>query len=141
MTDIVQELTIEVPPEHVFQALTVPTGIAGWWANHVTAEQKIGSISEIRFENGNVFHMEITDLEIGKKVYWRVQLSPHDWEGSTVTWDLASIPEGTRLIFGQHNLTVGKSGYRIEETRAGWEYFLASLKAYLETGKGTPYVY
>jgi hypothetical protein len=46
-----------------------------------------------------------------------------------------------RLLFGQHDLMVGSTGYSIEETRAGWEYFLGSLKSYLETGKGTPYVY
>ncbi len=85
--------------------------------------------------------MEITDLEVGKKVHWRVRLSPHDWEGSTITWDLTPISKGTKLLFGQHDLMVGDTGYSIEETRAGWEYFLLSLKSYLETGKGTPYVY
>jgi hypothetical protein len=28
-----------------------------------------------------------------------------------------------------------------EPTREGWEYFLGSLKSYLETGKGTPHTY
>ncbi len=141
MSDIVQELTIEATPENVFHALTLPDGITGWWSNHVTAEPVVGSLTEIRFENGGVFKMEITDLEVGKKVHWRVRLSPHDWEGSTITWDLTPISKGTKLLFGQHDLFVGDTGYSIEETRAGWEYFLGSLKSYLETGKGTPYVY
>jgi len=34
---------------------------------------------------------------------------------------------------------VAAAGY--EQTRAGWEYFLRSLTSYLETGRGTPYVY
>lgn len=141
MSDIVQELIIEATPENVFDALTLPDGIAEWWSNHVTAEPKVGSLNEIRFENGGIFKMEITDLEAGKKVYWRCRLSPHDWEGSTITWDITPISKGVRLLFGQHNLTVGDTGYSIEETCAGWEYFLESLKSYLETGKGTPYVY
>jgi uncharacterized protein YndB with AHSA1/START domain len=140
MSDIVQELTIEATPENVFYALTRPVGITGWWSNHVTAEPKVGSLTEVRFESG-VMKMEITDLEVGKKVHWRVRLSPHDWEGSTITWNLTPISKGTRLLFGQHDLMVGDTGYSIEETRAGWEYFLGSLKSYLETGKGTPYVY
>ena len=81
MSDIVQELTIEATPENVFYALTLPDGITGWWSNHVTAEPVVGSLTEIRFENGGVFQMEITDLEVGKKVHWRVRLSPHDWRG------------------------------------------------------------
>jgi uncharacterized protein YndB with AHSA1/START domain len=141
MSDIVQELTIEATPENVFHALTQPGGIAGWWSNHVTTKPQVGSLTEVRFENGGVFQMEITDLEAGKKVHWSVRLSPHDWEGSTITWDLMPISQGTRLLFGQHDLFVGPTGYSIEEARAGWEYFLLSLKSYLETGKGTPYVY
>ena len=142
MPDIVQELIIEATPENIFHALTLPDGIAGWWSNHVTAEPKIGSLVEVRFENGGVFKMEITDLAVGKKAYWKVRLSPHNWEGSTITWDISPISkETTKLLFGQHNLIVGDTGYSIEEGRAGWEYFLESLKSYLETGKGTPYVY
>jgi uncharacterized protein YndB with AHSA1/START domain len=140
MSDIVQELTIEATPENVFHALTRPIGIAGWWSNRVTAEPKVGSLTEVRFESG-VMKMEITDLEVEKNVHWSVRLSRHDWEGSTITWDLTPISKGTRLLFGHHDLTVGATGYSIEETRAGWEYFLGSLKSYLETGKGTPYVY
>lgn len=141
MTDIVQELTIEATPENVFHALTEPDEIAEWWSNHVTAERKVGSFTEVRFENGGVMKMEITDLEVGKNVHWRCRLSPHNWEGSTITWDLTPISKGAKLLFGHHNLTVGDTSYSIEETRAGWEYFLLSLKSYLETGKGTPYVY
>ena len=120
--------------------LTTPDGIAVWWSNLVTAEPEVGAFTEVRFESG-IMKMEITDLEVGKKAHWKVRLSPHDWEGSTITWDLTPISEGTRLLFGQHNLTVGATGYSIEETRAGWDYFLVSLKSYLETGKGTPYLY
>lgn len=141
MPEINKELTIDATPENIFHALTTSDGIAGWWSNHVIAEPKVGSLTEVRFENGGVFHMEITNLEVGRKVYWSVKLSPHDWEGSTITWDLTPTSQGTKLHFGQHNLFVGPTGYSIEEGSAGWDYFLASLKSYLETGKGTPYVY
>ncbi len=140
MSDIIQELTIEATPENVFHALTLSEGINGWWSNHATAEPRLGSITEVSFVD-EVMKMEVIDLEVGKKVHWKVRLSPHDWEGSTITWDLTATPKGTRLLFGQHNLFVGTTGYSIEKTRAGWEYFLRSLKSYLETGKGTPYVY
>ena len=141
MPDISQELTIETKPQAVFEAITSPEGISGWWSNHVNATPKVGSVVEVRFENGGVFKMEITELEVSEKVYWKVRLSPHNWEESTITWDITPTSNGTRLLFGQHDLRVGATGYTIEETQAGWEYFLASLKSYLETGKGTPYLY
>ena len=124
MSEIVQELMIETTSENVFHALTRLEGIAEWWSNHVVAEPVVGSLTEVRFENGGDFQMEITDLEVGKKVHWRVRLSPHDWEGSTITWDLTPISNGSRLLFGQHSLFVGPTGYSIDEARVGWEYFL-----------------
>ncbi len=137
MSDITQELTAE----SVFYALTLPDRIAEWWSNHVTAALKVGALTEVRFENGGVFELKITDLEVGKKVYWKVMLSPRNWEGSTITWDITPISSGAKLLFGQHDLFVGDTGYSIEETYTGWQYFLLSLKSHLEAGKGTPYVY
>lgn len=116
MSDIIQELMIEATPENVFHALTLSEGINGWWSNHVTAEPRLGSITEVRFVN-EVMKMEIIDLEVGKRVHWKVRFSPHNWEGSTITWDLTPTSKGTRLLFGQHNLFVGATGYSIEETR------------------------
>ncbi len=85
--------------------------------------------------------MEITELEVGKKLDWKVRCAPHNWEGSTITWDLTPTSNGTRLLFGHHDLTVNSTRYSTEQTRAGWEYFLESLKSYLESGKGAPYTY
>jgi uncharacterized protein YndB with AHSA1/START domain len=139
MTDILQELTIEATPEEVFHAIALPEGVTKWWANRVTAELKVGSLTEIGFDNGEVMKMEVTELEMPKKVYWKVKFAPHNWEGSTITWDLSNVSEGTKLRFGHHDLVAGKTGYGTEQTRAGWEYFLGSLKSYLETGEGIPY--
>lgn len=141
MPDIAQELAIEASPEAVFQAITRPDEITRWWANQVVAEATVGSLAELRFDNGEVMTMEIIDLAVGKKVSWLVRQAPqyaHLWEGTTITWDLARASTGTRVRFGQHGFAVVNDGY--EQTRTGWDYFLGSLKSYLETGTGTPYV-
>jgi hypothetical protein len=44
----------------------MPDGITGWWSNHATAEPKVGSLTEVRFENGGIFKLEIIDLEVGR---------------------------------------------------------------------------
>ena len=140
MPDIVQELTIEAAPEKVFNALTRQEELAQWWTNHVTAVPKVGSIAEFSFNNGAVvFRMEIAELNPGKRVHWIVRHGPPHWEGTDVTWDLSPVGGGTKLLFGHHGFAVGNAAY--EETPGGWQYFLGSLKSYLETGKGTPHVY
>lgn len=140
MSEIALDLTIRATPEDVFHAIAEQDGITRWWANRVRAEPRVGAITEIRFDNGEVMEMEVTACAVGQTVQWRVRVAPHDWEGSTITWDLTATSNGTKLRFGQHDLVVGTTGYRIEQTRAGWEYFLGSLKSYLETGRGTPYL-
>jgi uncharacterized protein YndB with AHSA1/START domain len=140
MPDIAQELTIEATPEKVFNALTQQDELAQWWTNHVTAEPKVGSIAKFSFDNGAVvFQMEIAELNAGKRVHWIVRHGPPHWEGTDVTWDLSPVESGTKLLFGHHGFAVADASY--EETAQGWQYFLGSLKSYLETGKGTPHTY
>jgi uncharacterized protein YndB with AHSA1/START domain len=138
---IEREIIIPAAPEQVFHALTQPDGLTGWWANQAIAAPIRGTVIELHFDNDETMQMEIADLEVGKKVHWLVQIAPHDWEGSTITWDLQPVSAGTQLLFCHHDLVEGKSGYGIAQTRAGWDYFLQSLQRYLETGKGTPYRY
>ncbi len=141
MPDIAQELTIKAPAETVFAAITQGDKITRWWANHAVAEPTVGSRIELRFDNGEVMIMEIFDLTAGKDVSWLVRQAPqyaHLWEGTTITWDLAPALTETTLFFGHHGFAVDDTGYK--QTRSGWDYFLTSLKSYLETGIGTPYV-
>lgn len=138
MVDILQELTIKATPDEVFTAITQHDELTQWWANHVIAEPKVGTVAEFRFDNGEVMKMEITKLDAGKNVNWLVRQAPY-WEGTTITWDLTPITNGTKLLFGHRGFRMSDAAY--EQTRTGWEYFLGSLKSYLETGKGTPYVY
>ena len=138
MSDILQEVTIEALPEKVFNAITRQDELVQWWTKHVTAEPKVGSIAEFRFDNGAVvFKMEIAELDAGKRVHWIVREGPPHWEGTTVTWDLSPIKNGTQLLFGHHGFATVEAAY--EQTREGWEFFLGSLKSYLETGKVTPH--
>jgi hypothetical protein len=53
-----------------------------------------------------------------------------------VIWQLEPIPNGTRLLFTHDGFIEYDEAY--EQTRGNWDYFLDSLKSYLETGKGTP---
>ncbi len=140
MADIAQEVLIKADPKEVFAAVALPEGLTSWWANQVTGTLEVGTITEIRFDNGEVMKMEISELEVGKTLHWHVRSAPHGWEGSSITWDLTPFAGGTRLSFGHRNLTVNTSGYSVEQTRMGWEYFLKSLQSYLEEGEGMPYV-
>jgi len=135
MPAIVKELTITAPPESVFNALTQQDEITKWWANEATARPEVGSLSEFRFNGGFVLKFEVTELSNAEKIHWLLRQGPPPW-GTSVTWQLTPDQNGTHLLFTHDGFTQIDKVY--EQTRGNWEYFLNSLKSYLETGKGTP---
>jgi uncharacterized protein YndB with AHSA1/START domain len=139
MITIVKELTIEAPPQRVWAALTQPNEIGHWWTNDLNATPEVGSLAEFRFgEWGDfVLRFEVAELERDKKVHWIYRFgSVAQWAGTSITWQLEPFHNGTRVIFTHGEFVKKDEVY--EQTRGNWNYFLASLKSYLETGKGTP---
>ena len=140
MPSIVKELTIEAALQRVWDALTQSEEIGQWWTNDLNVTPEVGSLAEFRFgEWGeSVFRFEIAELDQNKKVHWITRQGPSTghWKGTSVTWRLTPVHGGTQVVFNHDGFAQADRRYEI--TRAWWEHFLASLKSYLETGKGTP---
>jgi uncharacterized protein YndB with AHSA1/START domain len=138
MAAIVEELTIEAAPQRVWDALTQPDELAGWWTDDLSVTPEVGSLAEFRFSQGTfIVQFKVAELDQDKKVHWisRRGPAPH-WEGTSVTWRLTPVHNGTQVVFNHNGFAQVDARY--EMTRAWWEHFLVSLKSYLETGKGTP---
>jgi uncharacterized protein YndB with AHSA1/START domain len=136
MSAIVEELTIEAAPQRVWGAITQQDEIVQWWADEARVKPEVGSLAEFHFRQGAfVMQFEVAELDQDEKVRW-ISKSPPQWAGSSVTWQLTPVHNGTKLVFTQDGFAQFDEGY--ERTRGAWVYFLDSLKSYLETGKGTP---
>jgi uncharacterized protein YndB with AHSA1/START domain len=136
MSAIVEELTIEAAPQRVWGAITQQDEIVQWWAYEARVKPEVGSLAEFRFRQGAfVMQFEVAQLDADEKVRW-ISKSPPQWAGSSVTWQLTPVHNGTKLIFTHDGFAQVDEGD--ERLRGAWVYFLASLKSYLETGKGTP---
>lgn len=137
MSAIVKERTIAAAPGSVFNALTQQDEIAHWWTNDLRAKPEVGSLAEFRFFQGAfVLQFEVAELDAGEKVHWILRQGPAQWAGTSVTWQLTPVQNGTKLFFTHDGFAQVDEAY--EQTRGNWEYFLDSLKSYLETGRGTP---
>ena len=138
MSAIVEERTIAAAPGRVFKALTHQDEIAHWWTNDLSAKPEVGSLAEFRFTRwgAGVLQFEVAELDAGEKVRWISRQGPPQWAGTSVTWQLTPVQNGTKLVFTHDGFAQVDEVY--EQTRGNWEYFLDSLKSYLETGKGTP---
>lgn len=139
MAAIVEERTIAAAPQRVFSALTKPDEIGGWWTNDLNAAPEEGTLAEFRFGDWgeSVLRFEVAELDQDKKVHWIHRRSPAaQWAGTTITWQLTPVQNGTKAVFTHDGFAQVDQVY--EQTRRNWAYFLDSLKSYLETGKGTP---
>ena len=137
MPAIVKEVTIAATPESVFNALTQQDEIVRWWAEEAQVKPEVGSLGEFRFRPpAGVLQFEVAELNAGENVRWISRQGPPHWAGTSVTWQITPDQNGTKLLF-THDGFAQVDG-RYEQTRRNWEYFLESLKSYLETGKGTP---
>ncbi len=102
MPAIVKELTIAVAPESVFNALTKPDEIGGWWTNDLNATPEVGSLAEFRFGEwgDSVLRFEVAELDAGKKVHWIHRRSPvAQWAGLSATG-----PGSSSLMMGSPRL-------------------------------------
>ena len=137
MSAIVEELTIEAAPQRVWGAITQPDEIVRWWAEEARVKPEVGSLGEFRFRPpAGILQFEVAELDEGAKVRWISRQGPPHWAGTSVTWQLTPIHNGTRVVFTHDGFAQVDKVY--EQTQGNWQYFLASLKSYLETGKGTP---
>ena len=134
MSAIVEEITIAAAPQRVFNAITWQDEIMQWWAQEARVKPEVGSLGEFSFRQGAfTIQLEVTELEQDEKVCWISRQVPSQWTGTSVTWQIAPVHEGTQVTFAHDGFAQVD-----EQIRQNWIYFLASLKSYLETGQGTP---
>lgn len=140
MAAIVIERTIATAPERVFQALTQSDGIGHWWTNDLNIKPEVGSLAEFRFGEWGEFRLrfEIAELDC-EQIRWLARPGgPSHWAGTSVTWRLIPLQNGTKVSFTHEGFAQQVDEAYLGPVRGNWNYFLDSLKSYLETGKGTP---
>lgn len=138
MLAIIKELTIAATPGQVFSALTQQHTIAQWWTSDLNIKPEVGTLADFRFQKWGAgsLQFEIIELDPDENVAWKSRKGPVQWAGTYVTWRLSPAEQGTKLVFTHDGFTLVDNVYK--QTRGNWEYFLISLKSYLETGTGTP---
>lgn len=137
MANILHQLTIEVSPERVYEAITHQDGLANWWTRDTVAEAKTGAIAEFGFKNREVvFKMRIDLLDPNKKVMWQCLGGSPEWEDTRLSFALAENPNGTAVRFSHRGWKSTEGIFPV--CNYDWGRYLSSLKSYLETGKGAP---
>jgi uncharacterized protein YndB with AHSA1/START domain len=135
--DYQSQMTLAAAPEVVFEALTTTAGLAGWWTP-VTGDGLAGGELTFSFGPESQAVMRVDAAEPGVGIRW-TNLACHveDWVGTTVHFGIEATPGGgTELRFRHVGLTPRLECY--SDCKSGWDHFIPSLRAYVETGTGNP---
>jgi len=145
MEKIETSIEIHAAAAAIYRALTTLEGQRGWWTSDCEVGDAVGQESVFRFDPmGEAHgHMEmrfrIDRLDADRTVAWTCvgQRNNPDWQDTRLTFTLT--PSG-----GKTRLDLVHSAWRertvvYDACVAGWTHFMQSLKAYAETGTGTPH--
>jgi len=135
------EVDVEAPRDRVFAALTTLDGLAGWWASTVGGSTAIGADLVLGFQGVDeeiVLRVDVATRPSSVAWTCRLHSGLPEWRNTRIAFDLTERPDHTTLLSFQH---VGLIP-RLEcyaDCEIGWDHFLHSLAAYVETGSGMPF--
>lgn len=123
--------------DQVFDALTTLEGLSAWWTT-ATGNPTPGGDIVFVFGPGSEAAMHVDSAERGVGVRWTTTACMlEDWVGTSQHFDLEPLPAGgTAINFRHAGLTPRLHCY--DDCKNGWDHFIPSLRAYLETGTGNP---
>jgi uncharacterized protein YndB with AHSA1/START domain len=127
---------IDVRPQEVYAAITSQEGLRGWWTRRAIAAPEVGHVNKYPFSSGDYNEMRVVSLQDGSRVEWECVEGSPEWVGTKVVFELGATDDGTRLDFTHADWGADTPFFRM--CRKAWEWYMASLKQYCETGMGTP---
>ena len=135
--DYQSQLTLSASADAVFDALTTTEGLSAWWTP-VTGNGLAGGELTFSFGPGAKAVMRVDAAEAGVGVRWtNVACVVEDWVGTTLHFDIETLATGgTELRFRHAGLTPRLECFT--DCQSGWDHFIPSLGAYIETGVGNP---
>jgi uncharacterized protein YndB with AHSA1/START domain len=87
-----RQITLDVPADEVWSALTEAERLAEWFANDVEFDAREGGRAAFRWDNGEERTAVVEEVDPGRHLTLR-------WEddGGLVTLELEPVPDGTTL--------------------------------------------
>ena len=131
MADLMHQIPISASEDKVYAALATQTGLRGWWTGDTKADEKVGGKAEFGFDKRKfVIRMSIEALHPGKQVVWTCHGDNPEWNGTTLTWNIAREEGATMLRFTQSGWKAVTDFYAM--CNSTWGELMYRLKDYVE---------
>jgi uncharacterized protein YndB with AHSA1/START domain len=137
-TDYQKTLRMQATPEALFEALTTASGLSSWWTTTVGSGD-VGGELQFSFDPPEPCVMRVDRANRPATVEWTVTSCDFlpDWVGTRPAFTITPVEGGgTELRFRHYGLN--QELECIDMCTRGWDFFLESLRQYVEVGRGTP---
>ena len=118
-----------------------------WWTVDSNKAFNIGDILTVRFGEPYFMSMEVEKTILNKLLVWKVVganmfiesggTNNDEWVGTKIQWKISESESGSEVSLFHEGLVPSFECY--DTCKNGWDYFLGSLKAFLDTGNGSPH--
>ncbi len=130
--DIHHEMIIHNTPQRVYEAITIADNLAVWLGAPVVCRTEVGSVIEVQFPN-RTMKLEISELEAGRRVQWRVIEPMWPVEGinqvQVITWTLEPYEVNTLVSFRMEGWPRDDGVYASVSYK--WASLMMRLKVYM----------
>jgi uncharacterized protein YndB with AHSA1/START domain len=139
--DYARRVAFRSAPERVFEAVATLEGIAGWWTPLVGGSPTRGASVQLRFEGlRERIVLRVDGADRPSSVRWTCveHTGLEEWAGTRMHFEIAARgDQGSELCFRHEGLAPKLECY--ETCELGWDHFLGSLAAYVDSGRGEPF--
>lgn len=137
-------ITVAAAPQEAFDAIT---DVAGWWGRITGSTVAVGDEFVYVVPGLHYSGFRVTEFAPPHRTSWLVTGSyldfvddKQEWNGSTVRFEVEAVGDGSRITFTHEGLHPADECY--DTCSNAWAMFVnGSLKAFIESGKGTPYTF
>ena len=119
-------------PGSVYEALIQPQALEVWMGAPTIARPEVGSSIEFQYDQGKrTLKVEITRLEAGKLVQWRViqPVWPGEAASQVITWTLSPYENNTLVDFCMDGWSRDDGVYASVSYK--WASFMMRLRVYM----------
>jgi len=130
--DIHHAMMVHNKPDRLYEALTQQRDLEVWMGAPTIGKPEVGSMIEFQYDQGQrTLKMEVTRLEAGKLVQWRViqPVWPSDTADQVITWTLTPYESSTLVDLRMEGWPQDDDVYASVSYK--WASFMVRLKIYM----------
>jgi uncharacterized protein YndB with AHSA1/START domain len=139
MATILLRVPVDADEKAIYEAVTSPAGVNGWWSNHTEGPNGTGSVMKVAFPDAPMtFDFEVVEESPGKTVTWKTLAGPPEWAGTTISFEIQSDSDGNRSVLFSHD-GWKSTAESFPFIAYSWAQILPRLKKLAEESKAEPF--